>query len=121
MNCTALRIALTHPLAPGARTSVSFDVSLTVPDRMARFGRGGAYRYLGNALPVLSVRDEGGWQLAPDVGFGESYLTLAADFRVVLDHPSELSVPATGMTTTRPGAAGRSVTVSIAHHVRDFA
>ncbi|MFE3183384.1 M1 family metallopeptidase [Streptomyces violascens] len=121
VNCTALRIGLTHPLAPGARTSVSFDVSLTVPDRMARFGSGGAYRYLGNALPVLSVRDEDGWHLAPDVGFGESYFTLAADFRVALDHPSELAVPATGTTTTHPGAAGRSVTVSTAHHVRDFA
>lgn len=121
VNCTALRIRLTHPVAPGARASVSFDVSLTVPDRVARFGRGGAHRYLGNALPVLSVRDGRGWHLAPDVGFGESYFTLAADFRVVLDHPAELTVPATGITTTRPGSAGRSVTISTAYRVRDFA
>ncbi|MCT9094006.1 M1 family metallopeptidase [Streptomyces sp. ASQP_92] len=121
VNCTALRIRLAHPLAPGARTSVGFDVSLAVPDRMARFGRGGDFRYLGNALPVLAVRDGRGWHLDPDVGFGESYFTLAADFRVVLDHPARLAVPATGTTTTGPGGPGRSVTVSTAHRARDFA
>ncbi|MEV7414960.1 M1 family metallopeptidase [Streptomyces sp. NPDC089919] len=121
VGCTALRIDLTAPLAPGARAAVSFDLALTVPDRTARFGREGAHRYLGNALPVLSVRDAQGRHLDPDVGFGESYYTLAGDFRVVLDHPTALVVPASGTTTRRPGAAGRTVSTSIARGVRDFA
>ncbi len=121
VGCTALRIDLPAPLPYGARASVSFDVSITVPDRVHRFGRDGAHRYLGNALPLLSVRDERGRHLDPDVGFGESFHTLAGDFRVALDHPRGLVVPATGTTTRHPGAPGRTVTTSVARGVRDFA
>ncbi|MFE6856079.1 M1 family peptidase, partial [Streptomyces sp. NPDC057674] len=85
VGCTALRIDLPAPLPHGARASVSFDVAITVPDRVHRFGKDGAYRYLGNALPLLSVSDAQGGHLDPDVGFGESFHTLAGDFRVVLD------------------------------------
>ncbi|MEU4078750.1 metallopeptidase [Streptomyces venezuelae] len=121
VDCTALRIELPEPLPYGARASVSFDVDIAVPDRVHRFGKDGAYRYLGNALPLLSVRDEQGPHLDPDVGFGESFHTLAGDFRVVLDHPRALVVPATGTTTRRAGAPGRTVSTSVAHGVRDFA
>lgn len=121
VDCTALRIALPQPLARGERTSVAFDVSVTVPDRNARFGREGAFRFLGNALPVLAVHDAKGWHLDPYVATGESFYALAGDFRVRLDHPSALKVPATGRTRTLPGGPGRTVTLSVAHRVRDFA
>ncbi|WP_329624993.1 M1 family metallopeptidase [Streptomyces sp. NBC_01255] len=121
VGCTALRIDLPAPLPYGARTSISFDVSITVPDRVHRFGKDGAHRYLGNALPLLSVRDAQGRHLDPDVGFGESFHTLTGDFRVVLDHPDALVVPASGTTTRHAGAPGRTVTTSVARGVRDFA
>ncbi|WP_217179108.1 M1 family metallopeptidase [Streptomyces sp. AC495_CC817] len=121
VRCTALRIALPRPLGHGQRTSVAFDVSLTVPDRNARFGREGAHRFLGNALPVLAVRDARGWHLDPYVALGESFYALASDFRVRLDHPTALKVPATGRTRALPGGSGRTVTLSVAHRVRDFA
>ncbi|MFF5481935.1 M1 family metallopeptidase [Streptomyces sp. NPDC012935] len=121
VNCTALRIALPRPLARGDRAVVAFDVSITVPERNSRFGREGAFRFLGNALPVLAVRDSGGWHLDPYVPTGESFYTLASDFRVAIDHPATLEVPATGRTWTRPGKPGRSLTLSVAHRVRDFA
>ncbi|MEU5278025.1 M1 family metallopeptidase [Streptomyces asoensis] len=121
VDCTALRISLPRPLARGERTSVAFDVSLTVPGRNARFGREGAFRFLGNALPVLAVHDAEGWHLDPYVAVGESFYALTSDFRVRLDHPSALKVPATGLTRTRPGRPGRTVTLSVAHRVRDFA
>ncbi|MFI5800969.1 M1 family metallopeptidase [Streptomyces sp. NPDC051677] len=121
VDCTALRIALPKPLAHGERTSVAFDVSITVPDRNARFGREGAYRFLGNALPVLAVHDAQGWHLDPYVAVGESFYALTSDFRVRLDHPSALKVPATGHTRTLHGRPGRTVTLSVAERVRDFA
>ncbi|MFJ6102163.1 hypothetical protein ACIQHY_14320 [Streptomyces sp. NPDC092359] len=107
---TALRIDLAAPPAYGKRASVSFDVPIAVPDRVHRFGGDGAYRFPGNALPLLPVRDARGPHLDPDVDFGESFLTLAGDFRVVLDHPTALVVPSTGTTTRRAGAPGRTVT-----------
>ncbi|WP_105968647.1 M1 family metallopeptidase [Streptomyces geranii] len=121
VNCTALRIGLPKPLARGARTAVAFDVSVTVPARNNRFGREGAFRFLGNALPVLAVHDAKGWHLDPYVSTGESFYSLASEFRVRLDHPSALKVPATGRTWTRPGGHGRTITRSVAHRVRDFA
>ncbi|MEH0417912.1 M1 family metallopeptidase [Streptomyces sp. B21-083] len=121
VNCTALRITLPKPLAHGARTAIAFDVSITVPGRNNRFGREGAFRFLGNALPVLAVHDAKGWHLDPYVSYGESFYTLASDFRVRLDHPSALKVPATGRTWTRAGRPGRTVTHSVAQRVRDFA
>ncbi|MFD0004445.1 M1 family metallopeptidase [Streptomyces sp. NPDC127178] len=121
VNCTALRIALPEPLARGERAVVAFDVSIAVPERNNRFGRVGAFRFLGNALPVLAVHDAKGWHLDPYVSTGESFYALAGDFRVAIDHPRALKIPATGRTWTRPANPGRSLTVSVAHQVRDFA
>ncbi|MFD3514497.1 M1 family metallopeptidase [Streptomyces sp. NPDC058657] len=121
VRCSALRIDLREPLPHRARTAVSFDVSIAVPDRVHRFGRDGAHHFLGNALPLLSVQDAKGRHLDPDVGFGESFYTLAGDFRVALDHPSALKVPATGATTRRASTFGRTVSTSTARGVRDFA
>ncbi|MFJ8630734.1 M1 family metallopeptidase [Streptomyces sp. NPDC093568] len=121
VNCTALRIALPQPLGHGERATVSFNVSVTVPGRNDRFGREGAFRFLGNALPVLAVHDRKGWHLDPYVSTGESFYTLAGDFRVALDHPTRLKVPATGRTRTLPAGPGRSITLSVARSVRDFA
>ncbi|TWD81876.1 peptidase M1-like protein [Kribbella amoyensis] len=117
VNCTAVKVTLTKPLRPGKKTTVAFDVTMTAPDRAERFGRSGKYRFFGNALPVLAVRDQAGWHLEPDVGIGESYYTLASDFVVRLDHPAGLSVPATGVATRH----GSTSTVSVAKQVRDFA
>jgi hypothetical protein len=110
--CTALRVALANPVAPGEKATVAFDLAITAPDRAEKFGRSGAYSYFGNALPVLAIRDAAGWHLEPDVGIGESYYALAADFAVRLNHPATLKVPATGTL---------SAGLITAKQVRDFA
>jgi aminopeptidase N len=120
VNCTAVRVTLTKVLAPGKRATIAFDLAMTAPNRPERFGRSGAYSFFGNALPVLAVHDQAGWHLESDVGVGESYYTLAADFAVRLEHPAELQVPATGVASVQ--RRDRVVTtVSIAKRVRDFA
>ncbi|MFG3052595.1 M1 family metallopeptidase [Kitasatospora sp. NPDC048239] len=124
VGCTALRIALPAPLGPGGRHTIGFDLIIRAPERADgadRFGRHGAYSHFGNALPVLAVRDAVGWHLDPFTDTGESFYSLAADFTVVLDHPSALGVPATGSSSDAPGSAGRTVTTATARHVRDFA
>ncbi|MET8772575.1 M1 family aminopeptidase [Streptomyces sp. NPDC004658] len=119
--CTALEIDLPSPLAQGQSATIGFDLGITVPSGADRFGHDGAFSFVGNALPVLAVRDSAGWHLDPYTNNGESFYSLAADFKVTLDHPTSLLVPATGTSTDTPGSSGRTVTTATASKVRDFA
>lgn len=119
--CTALKIDLPALLAQGRSATIGFDLGITVPSGSDRFGHDGAFNFIGNALPVLAVRDSAGWHLDPYTDNGESFYSLAADFKVTLDHPSGLLVPATGTSTDTPGSSGRTVTTATAAEVRDFA
>ncbi|MFD7449704.1 M1 family metallopeptidase [Kitasatospora sp. NPDC059827] len=121
VDCTALRVPLAHPLRQGASGTVEFDLGVDVPDGLDRFGRDGAFSFIGNALPVLAVRDGSGWHLDPYSELGESFYGLASDFAVTLDHPTEVLVPATGTAVDTPGGPGRTVTRIGARQVREFA
>ncbi|MFF7976014.1 M1 family aminopeptidase [Streptomyces sp. NPDC007905] len=120
-DCTALKITLPTPLNQGQSATIGFGLGITVPSGADRFGHDGAFSFIGNALPVLAVRDGAGWHLDPYTNNGESFYSLAADFKVTLDHPSTLLVPATGTSTDTPGSSGRTVTTATAAKVRDFA
>ncbi|MEU7337429.1 M1 family aminopeptidase [Streptomyces sp. NPDC007074] len=121
VGCTALRIALASPLAQGQSATIGFDLTITVPSGADRFGYDGAFVNIGNALPVFAVKDGAGWHLDPYTNNGESFYSLAADFKVTLDHPTSLLVPATGTSVDTPGSSGRTVTTATASKVRDFA
>ncbi|MFI0960312.1 M1 family aminopeptidase [Streptomyces sp. NPDC021080] len=119
--CTALQISLSSPLAQGQSATIGFDLGITVPSGADRFGYDGAFVNIGNALPVLAVKDGAGWHLDPYTNNGESFYSLAADFKVTLDHPTSLLVPATGTSVDTAGSSGRTVTTATASKVRDFA
>lgn len=119
-NCTAYRIVLDSVLAPGVRAEVGFALAIDVPVRQDRFGVNGVDTYLGNALAVLAVKDENGWELPPYVAFGESYYSLSADYDVTLDHPAALQVPSTGSVAGETPVGDRLVTHITAAKVRDF-
>ncbi|MGW8332371.1 M1 family aminopeptidase [Streptomyces sp. NPDC055897] len=121
VGCTALKIGLPAPLPQGQSATIGFDLGITVPDGADRFGADGAFNNIGNALPVLAVRDAAGWHLDPYTNNGESFYSLAADFKVTLDHPTSLLVPATGTSVDTPGSSGRTITTATASKVRDFA
>jgi hypothetical protein len=121
VDCTAMMITLPAPLAQGATGSIGFDVSITVTAGVDRFGHDGSYYFIGNALPVLAIRDGSGWHLDPYTDNGESFYALASDYTVTLDHPSSISVPATGTSTDRAGSSGRTITTAVGKQVREFA
>ncbi|MGW0579123.1 M1 family aminopeptidase [Streptomyces sp. NPDC002920] len=121
VGCTALPITLATPLAQGQSATVGFDLGITVPSGADRFGYDGSFSFVGNALPVLAVKDGAGWHLDPYTNNGESFYSLAADFKVTLDHPTTLLVPATGTSVDTAGSNGRTVTTATATQVRDFA
>jgi hypothetical protein len=121
VSCTALKVTLPAPLAQGAQATVAFDLAIAVPSGSDRFGRDGSYSFIGNALPVLAVRDGAGWHLDPYTNNGESFYQLASNYTVTLDHPSTVLTPATGTATETPGSTGRTVTTATASNVREFA
>ena len=106
--CTALKITLPAPLAQGQSATIGFDLGITVPSGADRFGHDGAFNFIGNALPVLAVKDAAGWHLDPYTNNGESFYSLAADFKVTLDHPTRPArsrPPAPPSTPPAPAAA----------------
>jgi peptidase M1-like protein len=121
VDCTALRIVLPTPLSQGRSGVIDFDLRIEVPHGADRFGHHDGHSFMGNALPLLAIRDAAGWHLDPYTETGESFYSPAADFRVTLDHPANLRVPATGTSVETPGSAGRTVTTATASRVRDFA
>ncbi|KUN88603.1 M1 family aminopeptidase [Streptomyces griseoruber] len=121
VSCTALPITLPTPLAQGQSATIGFDLGISVPSGADRFGYDGSFSFIGNALPVLAVKDGAGWHLDPYTNNGESFYSLAADFKVTLDHPTTLLVPATGTSVDTAGSSGRTVTTATATQVRDFA
>jgi|GEM_PF-1341963 len=119
--CTALKITLPAPLAQGQSGSIGFDLSIAVPGTSDRFGRDGSYNMIGNAIPVLAVRDASGWHLDPYTNNGESFYQLISNYSVTLDHPTSVLTPTTGTATEAPGATGRTITTATATNVREFA
>jgi len=120
VGCTALKVTLTTPLSQGQTGTVGFDLKVVVPNGVDRFGHDGSYSFIGNALPVLAVRDAAGWHLDPYTNNGESFYTLISDFDVTLTHPTSLKTPATG-TSTETTSGTNTITRAVASKVRDFA
>ena len=88
VGCSALAIALPTPLAPGARTTVSFNMTVRVPVANDRFGRQGRVALIGNAIPLLAVTDRTGTHLEPYSSRGETFFSLTSAWHVVLEPPA---------------------------------
>jgi hypothetical protein len=120
VNCTALKITLPSPLAQNQSATIGFDLGIVVPSGADRFGHDGAYNMIGNALPILAIRDGTGWHLDPYTNNGEAFYSVISDFDVTLVHPTSLLTPATG-TSTETASGSTTTTHATAAKVRDFA
>jgi Peptidase family M1 domain len=98
-DCTALEVALSEPLAPGAATEIGLRIDVRTPARPDRFGRFEGAAYFGNALPVLAVADEDGWALSPYTFSGDAFYSLSADWDVRLRLPAGTRAATTGEET----------------------
>jgi hypothetical protein len=121
VGCTALPITLDTPVPPGAKRTVSFDVTISVPRRNDRFGRIGSEVIVGNAVPLLAIHDDAGWHHDPYVAIGESFYSQIGSFRVTFDTPAAVKVASTGTTTRTVRHGTRVVRTAVASKVRDFA
>ena len=121
VRCTAVRIDLDEPLAPGANGELSMNLELRIPRQDWRFGAHRGLVAAGNALPVLAIHDDEGWHLEPQ-GIGESFYSVVGDWRVTLHAPPSLDTPTTGsLVSTVTTPEGLESRVYEAPDVRDFA
>ena len=120
LNCTALPVHLAAPLAGHHSATLSMNLRIELFHRNDRFGFANGISFLGTALPTLAVRDDHGWNLNPFVDIGESFYSLASDYRVTLDTPSWLQTPTTGVLQSSITRGARIVHTYVAHGVRDF-
>lgn len=117
LDCTAYRLDLDAPVAPGERGEVILRIAIRPPARFDRFGRLGNIDVLGNALPVLAVSRGDAEPELPRYSFtGESFFTLVADWDVRLRVAPGEQVASTG---TETGRDGRTVRLA-ARDERDF-
>ena len=121
-GCTALEVTPATPIRAGARGTIKLAFRVTVPPVNDRFGRSLGDYLLGNAIPVLAVRDARGLHIdEPYFGNGESFYSLASDWRATLRLPAALVAATTGTTTSERTRGGvRTLEVS-ATAARDFA
>jgi hypothetical protein len=122
-GCTAYRVDLTAPLAPGAQATLALALRVVAPRANDRFGHSGGAVLFGNAIPVLAVEDADGPRLVSYSTVGESFYSLAAAWRVQLDVPAGAEAALTGTETSArvPLADGGSRLVSETAAARDVA
>jgi hypothetical protein len=115
-GCSAYLIRLATAVAPAGAGSFTLQFRETVPRANDRFGIVGGVANLGNAVPILAVRDAARWHLDRYTATGESFYSLAATWDATIHAPRGVAVAATGTGPTRAG-----VTTVHADHARDFA
>ena len=122
-GCTALRVDLPAPLEPGASATVRLRLRRARPAAQRPLRPFRRALLLGNAIPVLAPEDVSGPRLVPYSGLGDSFYSLTAAWRLVLDVPAGLEVAATGTETAprEPLPDGGWRIVSEAPAARDLA
>ncbi len=123
VRCTALRIQLASPVPPGGRGTVAMRVRIALPARNDRFGYHRGLALAGTALPTLAVRDDQGWHhTEPFINLGESFYSIAGNYRVTFITPAGLDTPTTGVRVAHSRITGGRVrSTYAARHARDFA
>ena len=93
---TVLKVDLAEPLPPGGSVTVKMSFHVKIPNVGDRFGYSRDVYCLGNALPIVSVYDEQGWNNDPYFPYGESFYSEFAYYQVDIRVESGYIVAATG-------------------------
>lgn len=90
---TLLRIPI-PALEPGEAGNLTLRCVLSLPQSPGRFGCAEDVWTFGNCLPVLSLRDVGGWRRDPYWPIGDPFVSQAANYHVSLSLPDGYTLAA---------------------------
>ncbi|MDR1422555.1 MAG: M1 family metallopeptidase [Coriobacteriales bacterium] len=97
---STLVITLPEALAPGARADVSLSFTVTLPERVDRYGWYGSLDNFSSFLAYALVYENGAWQdftYGPAMEMGDPYYRPIADFDVRLTAPEGCVVAASSI------------------------
>ncbi len=104
---------------------IDLKFELIVPLNNGRLSYNDHAIWLGNWLPILAIKDQGGWRLDPYYPMGDPFYSEIADYHVTVTLPKGYQLASTGleskavMTEWRP-SGGKRYELD-ARNVRDFA
>ena len=113
-------LVLDQPLAPKDTITFSSSFRLKIPAPFSRMGRSGDSYQLTQWYPHIAVLDEKGWHMMPYLDYGEFYNDFA-DYEVTLTVPSNYTIAATGVVTSKVEQDNNTVWTFSAQNVIDFA
>lgn len=117
---TVLRVSVPS-LMPGASGRLLLRCRLTIPECAHRFGHAGNAWQFGNALPILSVYENGSWRADAYSPIGDPFYSECANYDVKLIAPEGYLCAATGSQSAEKRADGTQLIRMKALAVRDFA
>lgn len=122
LDCTEVPITLDQLLQEGERGNISMRVRIALPRRVDRFGISRGLALAGGALPTLEVHDDEGWHHDAFEEVGDSFYSVAGEYRVTLVGPADLDMATTGAEVVQRRLADGLVSRTFAATgARDFA
>jgi len=116
---TVLRVPVGE-LPAGSGGQLTLQCRLTVPNCAHRFGFSKGVWQFGNALPILSVWQDGAWRTDAYFPIGDPFFSECANYSVTLTAPSDFLCAATGVRRGQKTADGKQVITLEAEAVREF-
>lgn len=108
-------------LAPGVSGRLLLRCELTVPRCAHRFGTDGAVWQFGNALPILSVWENGAWRTDAYCAVGDPFISDCSNYEVTLVAPAGYVCVASAKPSVKTMADGRMRYTMQGDAMRDFA
>ena len=106
LDGTSVVVDLPRALPPLARTELRVELAMRMPRFPERFGRWHDLTLLGNWIPSVAVREDGGWRLDPFGSVGDPFVAEAADYEVALTVDASAGVVGSGALLAVEDASG---------------
>ncbi|MBQ7454801.1 MAG: M1 family metallopeptidase [Clostridia bacterium] len=117
---TVLTVLLPSPLAAGESGRLLLHCRLTVPECAHRFGHAQGVWQFGNALPILSVYENGAWRTDAYSPIGDPFVSDCANYTVTLLAPAGYQCAASAPCGEEALADGRTLFTMRLYAARDF-
>jgi hypothetical protein len=121
-NPTALRFDLPAPVPPGQTVVVELVCEIRLPNKQGRWGYYEGVTYLTNAIPLLAVCGDTGWQPKPFVPWHQPWFNEAGIFRANVTVPEDEKVACSAVARSETKLGNGTKRVEYEPFVgRDFA